>query len=44
MSKNISVSILGVGLLATAAYLNVNGIDSPWLWFGVLLCVFSVID
>jgi hypothetical protein len=44
MSKNAPTAILGVGVACVAAYLNVNGENTPFLWVGVFFCFMSVLD
>lgn len=43
-SKDIAVSLLGIGMACVAAYLNVNGENSAFLWLGVFFCFMSVVD
>lgn len=41
--KKVALAILGVGLAAIAAYLEVNGKSATWVWIGVVLIFLSVI-
>ncbi len=44
MNKKLPATLLGIGLAVIAAYLNVNNVDTPWMWIGVAICFFCVID
>lgn len=41
--KKIAVAILGLGLAAVAAWLEISGETAYWLWVGVVICFFGVI-
>ena len=42
-SRDLAVSLLGIGLACVAAFLNVNGESAMILWFGVFLCFIEVV-
>ena len=42
--EKLAVAILGVGIAAIAAYLNVNGNSTEFLWIGVFFCYINVLS
>lgn len=43
MDRNTACVIFGTVLGVIAATLNIYGIDTPWLWIGMFLCVVCVL-
>jgi len=42
--EKLAAAVLGVGIAAIAAYLNVNGHSAIFLWVGVFFCFTNIIN